>query len=967
MVRRKMNGALQKSALGLIVALVLAPPGAALARGIALFDGKRVAAIVHNGAENTPIANAALLLARDLTALTGEAPRISSGFGGLSGPAVIVGPADAPLIAALLKANQIDPTPITGKWETYGRAVIPAPWDGKEKALLIFGSDMRGTIWGVIDLTREMGISPWEWWGDVGIRKVKRITIAGALRYSREPSVKYRAIFLNDEDFGLFPWAAKTYDAALGDIGPKTYARVFELMWRLKANTIWPAMHNITTPFNQIAGNPEMAASYAIVHATSHAEPMLRNNVREWDVKTMGEFNFLTNKANLLRYWDQRAQESKGFENIYTIGLRGIHDSPMIGAESSRARSQVLQDVITEQRKILERRLGKPADQIPQAFTAYKEVLEAYDAGLALPSDVMLTWPDDNHGYIRRLPNLKERARAGGSGVYYHISYWGSPMSYLWLATTHPALIWEEMNKAYRLDARKIWVLNVGDIKPGEYLTQLLLDMAFDNEALADISSVRAHLTRWAAENFGPEHADAIAAVMWRYYDLAFERRPEFMGFNETYPTTVLRPTEFNSLAYGDENARRADAYRAIAQQADSLMRALPKDRQDGFTELVQYPVEAAAEINERALATDKAIAYGLQRRASANLYSQRATAAQARLFEGERAYNDGVAAGKWRGMMSIAPHRLPVFAAPAVPDWQGSADAGCAIQTEGGEFYEGGGSAPEHLVFHRELPQSRYIDIFVKSRAAVNWTATASAPWIKLSMTSGKYAPDGALEARILVTVDWRRAPAEGEGTIIIGCDTTPKPLPVRIHIAPPNPISNVSFIEVDRVVSIYATHTNERSAGWDVLVGLGHTGSSLRSKLETTSVEPDAAALSGAPNALYRFATITESDKAKLRIIALPTMPVTSDNRLRIAVAIDGGTPAVLDLATAEFSQEWRHNVLTNTAVGEIANLKLRPGAHVLKFYALDPGLILDRFELAFTGAQPAYGPVPETRITR
>src|SRR5262249_22202695 len=205
---------------------------------------------------------------RDLGALTGITPHVVWSTDGGSGPFIIVGRMDSPFVARLLAENHIDTTPLKGKWESYGRAAIPAPDDPKHKALLIFGSDVRGTIYGVTDLSREMGVSPWEWWADVAIRKAPRIAVDGATRYSREPSVHYRAIFLNDEDFGLKPWSAKTYEPEVGSIGPKTYARIFELMWRLKANTIWPAMHKGTIAFDDVPGNAEMAEADAIIHAT---------------------------------------------------------------------------------------------------------------------------------------------------------------------------------------------------------------------------------------------------------------------------------------------------------------------------------------------------------------------------------------------------------------------------------------------------------------------------------------------------------------------------------------------------------------------------------------------------------------------------------------------------------------------------------------------------------------------------
>lgn len=944
-----------------VALMILGVTTPTFARDLSLFDGKSVSGIAYDTKDGEPVARVAELLAHDLNALSGHEPLVTDSTNGQEGTAVIIGTRDAPLVANILAANHIDSSAIAGKWEVYGRVVVPAPWNPKARVLVIYGSDTRGAIWGVIDLTREMGVSAWEWWADVTIRKEAHIVINAEPFVSREPTVKYRTIFLNDEDFGLKPWAAKTYEPEAGTIGPKTYERIFELMWRLKANTIWPAMHKGTVAFDEEPGNAETAAKYAIIHATSHAEPMLRNNDREWDPAKRGPFNWLINRKALLDYWDEAVDGHKQFENIYTVGLRGVGDYPMQGANSSQQMRDILEDVIGQQRQILEHRLGKPANQIPQVFTPYKEVLPAYDTGLKVPDDVTLTWPDDNYGYIRRLSNAQERERSGGSGVYYHISYWGAPASYLWLATTHPDLLWEEMNKAYRFDARRIWILNVGDIKPGEYLTQLFLDMAFDADAFNNTDAVRAHLKGFATKTFGAEHAEAITDILWRYYSLAFERKPEFMGFNETYPPTGVHQTEFNMFAFGDENARRLAAYQDIAARADALMRALPADRRDAFYQLVDYPVDAAAAMNARALNMDKAIAYGLERRADANAYSAAASAAEAALHAQEDTYNNTMAGGKWRGMMDIAPAKLAVYATPAFPTWNAPDDKSCAIAGEDGTFYEGGSATPGLPEFHRELPQSRFVDVFLKSPDTTKWTASANQPWVQVSVGGGTLTP-AAPEQRIDVSIDRTKAPEGGTAIISIHCANTEKDLPIAVRVAPDNTAKDVSFIENDRTVSIYAIHADSRTDGWEVLNGLGHTGATLRSGLDVQTADLVDGKM---PSVTYRFATSTADDKATLKVIALPALPITSGSGMRVAASIDSGASQILDLKAAEFSQEWRHNVLTNSAIGEIGNLRLAPGAHTLTVTALDPGVILDRFEIDFTGAERAYDPVPETRI--
>lgn len=971
----------------LLAALLLA--SAAAAEPVALFDGHGAPAVVYAADGGTPIAKVAELLGRDLQALTGTEPVVTPVFDRATGPAVIVGRADSPAIATLLQTNRISTAEIVGKWETYGRVVIPAPWNARESALLIFGSDTRGTIWGVIDLTRELGVSPWEWWADVVIRRTDRLTIDGALHYSREPSVKYRGIFLNAGGNGLNPWAGKTYDPAVGNMGPKTYARIFELLWRLKANALWPAMTTDDTPFNAFPENAQVAADYAIVRGSSHVEMLLRTNPREWDPQVRGPYNWIINRAEMIRYWTEAVERFGKFENLYTVGLRNVDDFPMQGVNTPEAMGDVLTDVIAEQRKILTSVRGRPAEEAPQVFTAYKEVLDAYDTGhVQLPADITLNWPDDNFGYIRRLSTPEERRRSGGAGIYYHNVFWGSPMSYLLLTSTHPALAWEEMTKAHAFDARQLWIVNVGSIKPGEFFTQFFLDLAFDVPAFAQSTSVRAYLRRWSAETFGPADGDRIAGILWEYYRLAFDRAPEFMAWTEVFPETSVRQTEFNLLDFGDENERRASAYRALMAQVRELMVTLPADRQAAFFELVGYQVMGAANLNLRQLALDKTIAYGLQRRASANLHAAEIPAAQERIAADCRYFNEEIAGGKWRHFVSPVPHPLPLYELPHVPTWDTHGDARCGVQVEGGGYFNGTGWwTPDLPAFHPELQETRYIDVFAQGAFETTWTAKATAPinvfrqdkldlaqttpapWIKLSKTSGRFSPAAKhLEDRIEVSIDWAAAPAGGAGEVILSGPAFPQPVAVHVRLARPNSVPNVSFLEANRIVSIHATHADTLSAGWEILDGLGHTGATLRARLDLPSIDPaDEAAVRRAPHAVYRFATTTTRDRATLSAVALPTFPITTRNGVRLAVSIDDGPLQVLDFAAPEFSAAWRQHALTNKAIERLPDLRLAAGAHTLTVYALDPGVTLDWFEIAFAGAARAYGPPPETRIVR
>ena len=815
----------------LTVALHAALPASA----ITLYDGRHVAAIVH---EDTPTAAlAAQLLGRDLQAITGVAPALSTRLGDCGQVCVVLGRHDAPQVAAVAAAARLSLDDLRGQWERYRRAVVPAP-DGNTTYLLIAGSDARGATWGVVDLTRELGVSAWEWWADVAPRKQPRVDVADRAVLSASPSVRYRGVFLNDEDWGLQPWAAKTYDQASRDIGPATYARIYELLWRLKANTIWPAMHDSTKPFYQLAGNPEMARAYAIVVGTSHAEPMMRNNVREWRQQEDGEFNFFTNRDKMLGYWQRRVDEVQGYENIYSLGVRGIHDSPMEGASSPEQARDTVAEVVDLQRAMLAKASGRPIEEIPQALTLYKEVLDLYKAGLKVPGDATIVWPDDNYGYLAQLSTAQERQRQGGAGIYYHLSYWGRPHDYLWLGTTSPALVREQLDRAWQTGARNMWIANVGDIKPLEYLTQYFLDLAFDHTLIAQTPAQ--HLQAWFAAQFGAQHAPAIAALKREFYALSWERRPEFMGFGQTEPTT---PNGINGyLRTGGEEARRRLArFAALTKQAEELGAALPADRQDAYFELVLYPIRASASLNARILKLELAAALSRQGQLGAQQQVDQARAAHVALVADTAHYN-ALANGKWRHMMDLAPRRLPVFHEPVFP-----------------------------------------------------------------------------------------RYPAPAKAIAM--------------------PVSKVAVTSL--AASSAASH-----ASWEVVPGLGSSGAALRSMLDMASVA-DGKAASVAPLE-YRF----EHQRAggvNVKLVAVPVHPLTSSHGLRVAVRIDDGPLEVLDFRTFGRSDEWKLNVLSNTAVRTVQRPQLAAGAHTVRVYALDPGFILDRIDIAPDGAPDYYGAPP------
>ena len=514
--------------------------------------------------------------------------------------------------------------------------------------ILIEGGNGRGMAYGLLELSRLAGVSPWIWWGDVVPEKRSRLVLDDDFRTEQQPSVAYRGIFLNDEDWSLRPWSHKTYEpSGKSQIGPRTYRRIFELMLRLRANTIWPGMHPGTTAFFKIPGAKAMADSCGIVIGTSHCEPLLRNNVDEWQVAERGAFNYRTNRQQVHQYWIERLQEvRKSKDNMFTIGMRGIHDSSMEGYQTEQEKFDALQQVIDNQQALLRQHVGDPA-KLMQVFVPYKEVLQLYEKGLRVPDYVTLMWCDDNYGYMTRLSNAREQQRPGGAGVYYHLSYWGRPHDYLWLTTTQPGLIYNEMREAYQHNVRKLWIANVHDPKVAAYDLELFLDLAW-NINCVEGHTLTNHLAAWLCRQFGQEAGKRLLPVMHTFYRLCGERRPEFMGYTQVELDKKKYPRGLSTVGAAPlspiEAAQRLSAFQHLKAEITAIRPLVRCELGDAFFAAIEYPVFAAAAMNTKIL--------------SDSIESHRAYEEIQALT---KRYNE-MNGGKWRYLMDAAPRRLPVF-----------------------------------------------------------------------------------------------------------------------------------------------------------------------------------------------------------------------------------------------------------------------------------------------------------------
>lgn len=510
----------------------------------------------------------------------------------------------------------------------------------ENEKLLIEGADAHGLAYGLLEFSRIMGVSPWEWWADCTPDKAN-VALYSNFITEQCPAVTYRGIFINDEDFGILPWSD-------GVIGPETNEKIFQLMLRLRANYYWPSMHECSKPFFMIAGNREMAHKYGIYIGGSHCEPLATTPATEWMLRGKGEYNYATNSENIKKFWSDRLQQVKDQEIVYTIGMRGLHDGAMLGAKTDSAKLSLLQSVIYDQRGVLADELKKKAKEIPQVFIPYKEVLDIYNNGLDIPDDVTLMWTDDNYGYIKHFPTEEEMLRDGGNGLYYHVSYWGRPHDYLWLGTASPELMRQQLTEAYMRGVQQVWMLNVGDIKPAEYLIEDFLNMAWNG--LRKKTDEQKELLKFMRREFGRDVADSLVTIMSDYYSLAFQRKPEHMGGTRTEEAdkekwNIARPI---SDWTKEDVEKRVRDYKRISDAVQALEKQIPSNRKSAYLQLVRYPVQAAAQMNFKFL--------GVANNQSITPYDS--------IVALTRTYNNK----KWNGIMNMAPRKLPVFGQIAQP-----------------------------------------------------------------------------------------------------------------------------------------------------------------------------------------------------------------------------------------------------------------------------------------------------------
>ena len=810
-------------------------------------------AVIYVDANDFPLVQkSAELLQQDIEMVTGKKIPIINNIVQPAKQVIVLGSRErSSLITAWLKLAKIKSP--GNKWEAYSIQTVKNPNKNIDDALVICGSDRRGTAYGVFELSKQMGVSPWYWWADVPVKKKASLYVKSGMLITDAPKVKYRGIFINDEAPAFSGWTKEKF----GGVNHHVYEKIFELILRLKGNYLWPAMWG--NAFNDDDTlNPIKADEWGIVMGTSHHEPMLRSQ-QEWKRYGSGKWDYDSNEVNLKAFWRKGIQNMGAHESIVTMAMRGDGDMPMTAGTATT----LLEKIVKDQRSIIEEVTGKPASATPQLWALYKEVQDYYDKGMRVPDDVTLLLCDDNWGNIRRLPKLQDKARKGGYGIYYHFDYVGGPRNYKWLNTNAIPRIWEQMHLAYEYHVKNIWIVNVGDIKPMEFPISFFLDYAWNPEKIS-ADDLQKYTEEWAAKQFGEAYAKEIASIISTYSKFNSRRKPELLDAN-TYS-----PENYN------EAGNVVKEYNDLLLKAEKINSALPANYRDAFFQLVLHPVKACANLNELYYNVALNRSAYKNRYAVANEYADKVKLLFAKDSLISVEYNQ-LNNGKWNHMMD---------------------------QTHIGYTY---------------------------------WQQPA-----KQKIPEVKYVPRDSV-------ID----------------EPLPADTAARVYQVSNKKNQNL-FYESDSYISIEAPHftraVNSNGITWKILPGHGREGSSITPFPVTA---PDQMAGGNSPHLQYEFYTYS-SDTFKINAYFSPTLNFqNTETGLQYAVSVDDELPQIISINKEDNNVRiWGSWVANNIIIKTTKHKILQPGKHTLKYWMVNPGVVLQKLVVDFGGVKQSYLGPPETK---
>ncbi|WP_019980887.1 glycosyl hydrolase 115 family protein [Streptomyces sp. Amel2xE9] len=976
------------------------------------------APVLAGDGDHPGVVRVAADLRSDIARVTGVRPGST-----VARRAVLVGTIGrSPLIDGLVRSGKLDVTGVRGRWETSLQTVVDHPMPGVEQALVIAGSDPRGTIFGAYDLSYGIGVSPWYWWDDVPPVRRGHVWVLPGRHTQGTPVVRYRGIFINDENPALGTWAPAHFgpgkaDGYPGGFTADFYAKVFELLLRLKANYLWPAVWGRAFAEDD-PDNHRRAAEYGIVMGTSHEAPMMRG-IEEWNRHAVpavraadgtittpghdpyggtGEWSYRRNAEALKAYWRAgvRRMVDEGFEGVVTVGMRGNGDTGLPDGDGI----ELMREIIAEQRRIIEEVTGRPAAETPQVWTLYKEVQHYWDRGLRVPDDVTVVLTDDNWGNIRKHPDPAEPARTGGYGLYYHFDYVGVGRNYKWVDTANLTNLWDQLHQAHAYGNHGLWVTNVGDLKGNELPTEFFLDYAWNPESWPQ-ERLAAWERRYARQNFGEDQATAVAGILSDYGRLQARRKPELLNRRITVEDGQVVYDDQQSpyyFAHGELD-RVTEEWQALARRADKVAGRLPRDRQDAWYELVGYEVRATANLYELRRAEFTNLLYAAQGRAAANALADRAEAGLERDLALADRFNSQVADGKWKGFQT-QPHidygdvdrygpnapwqqpekdnvALPDVLFPAVRRIEVPSAAALGVSVDGaedtGRWWPGdaGSEPPEppqlaEFSPYQTRPQ-QYLEIFNRGRTPFGYEVRASAPWLKADRPRGRVER----QVRVEVRVDWSKVPAGGAeaALTVTGAGST---VTVRCTARKPSPRGLRGFVEACGYVAIDAEHHDRAVGRWRRLDGIGRTTSGMTpwpvTSAPRTPGGADAARLEYEVTLLSAPGEVTVWAELSPRNAAVPA----SGGALRYALSFDDDAPRTVDVIAATGSDDgtmntaWARNTSDNVNRTATTHTITRAGVHRLKFWAVDPTVVVQRLLIDTGGLPRTYlGPAESLRV--
>ncbi|KAF2666253.1 hypothetical protein BT63DRAFT_376868 [Microthyrium microscopicum] len=858
-------------------------------------------------------------------------------------------------------------TAIRGQWETYLTTIVQSPLPGIPSALLIAGSDKRGTIFGLYSISEQIGVSPWHFWADVPTKRHSAIyTVPRTNTINGPPSIKYRGIFLNDEAPALSGWVRAKYGTlpnGAAAMNADFYATIFELLLRLRANLLYPAMWDGQFAVDDKRSQAR-ADEYGIVMGTSHTEPMARST-KEWNVRGAGAWNWKSNRARVEPFLKEGAERAKPYETLFTIGMRGSHDTPM----SADVETSVLEEIVASERAILK---DLNMTGVPQSWCLYKEVQGYYEAGMRVPDDVVLLWADDNWGNIRRLPNAKDNNRTGGAGVYYHFDYVGDPRNYKWINTVILQKTWHQIHLAHAKNARDIWVVNVGDLKPLEIPINHVLDMAYDiNRWEADPVP---WLTAWADREFGTDEAKDIARIAARFSVLAGQRKFE-----------LVEPDTW-SVSHYDEADRVMASWKELVDESSEVYKSVQESAKATYFQTIHHPIVAGENFHKTMILAGKNRLHALQGRNYANWLADEVRKAFGRDHILSKQYNE-LLNGKWSHMMDQTHFGYSSWQQPMrqytpplhyVQTLEPGLNGNIRVMAEGSPAVgpmpdDGANNDPKILPQLSPYSQSRrWIEVFSTAIADVSYEIKAE-PFVKLSERSGELPVNGeGSSVKVFVDIDWSKlSKTSGNTTItIIGTvdgknDTTTVHLPYNSAQAPSG---TKGAIEADGYISYEPWKLPELLQAKDVeeaasprYLGISEYGVTLAPSAISTLTEKSAPILS------IPFFSFTTYSNSSITVYFAPSLNTDPDNPMAYTVAVDGQTPKrvqiVKDGVKGDLPAGWDKAVTMER--WESKNMiPIQPGQHTLKLQLLDAGLVLKKIVVDFGGVKSTGLGPPESK---